>query len=204
MSQNSSLKQRLRKIMRLKRSKILVSDQQEKAKQLIPEMINRVEFINSQHIAAYWPVDGEISPIPLLGIAHAMHKKCYLPVLKASNAGRLCFAAYIPGDQLFPNSFGILEPMVRHNECIPAALLDLVFVPLLAFDKQGHRLGTGGGYYDKTFAFLHSDINTQSKSKPYLFGLAYAWQYVEQLPTDSWDISLNGIVTEEYCMMVSG
>lgn len=71
--------------------------------------------------------------------------------------------------------------------------LDIVITPLAAFDLQGHRLGTGGGYYDRTFAFLQKN----TVKKPKIIGLAYAEQQAELLPHDQWDIDLDGVVTEK-------
>ena len=68
-----------------------------------------------------------------------------------------------------------------------------MIAPLVAFDLQGHRLGTGGGYYDRTFAFLHE----LAIRKPDMMGLAYAAQQAPQIPSDPWDITLNSVVTEQ-------
>ena len=86
----------------------------------------------------------------------------------------------------------ILEPQDKAKKIL-AEDLDLVITPLLAFDAKGHRLGTGGGYYDRSFAFLYSNM----KKKPLMIGLAYSFQAAECLPTDPWDIALDGVITEE-------
>ncbi len=70
--------------------------------------------------------------------------------------------------------------------------LDLVFLPLVAFDRVGHRVGMGGGYYDRTFAFVQ-----QMHHKPILIGLAYEMQQVDGLPFCTWDIPLDGVLTEK-------
>jgi 5-formyltetrahydrofolate cyclo-ligase len=71
--------------------------------------------------------------------------------------------------------------------------LDLVFVPLVAFDKEGHRLGMGGGYYDRTFAFKTKHSHLKG---PKLIGLAHDFQLQSQLPVMPWDIPLNAVITE--------
>ena len=71
--------------------------------------------------------------------------------------------------------------------------LELVLVPLVAFDKQGNRLGMGSGYYDSTFAFLQ---NQKRPTKPYLLGLAYEWQCCDSTFTEAWDIKLDAVATE--------
>ena len=120
-------------------------------------------------------------------------KQCYLPVL---NNNILNFAKYTHDSKLQSNKFNIPEPTLTSNkDLITADQLDLVFVPLLAFTKAGQRLGMGGGYYDQTFAFLRNPLNNE-KDTPLLIGVAYDMQCLENLPTDSWDINLHGIATE--------
>jgi len=151
-------------------------------------------FVKSQHIAFYWPQRGEISPLSLLATAIQLKKKCYLPVLDPHIQAHLLFAPYQSQDPLTPNRFNILEPRLIESDIIPAADLDLVLTPLVAFDLSGRRLGMGGGYYDHTFAFLKQ---TPRPSRPYLLGLGHAFQQVERLPEDNWDVLLNGVATEE-------
>lgn len=98
-----------------------------------------------------------------------------------------------PGDALHNNCFGIPEPLPSIRRLIPARRLDLVTVRLLAFDDDCNRLGMGGGYHDRTFAFRkrHHRID-----KPRLRGLAHAFQRVEQLPVQLWDIPPDGAIGE--------
>ncbi len=117
-------------------------------------------------------------------------KHCYLPVLTEKNA--LFFVRYQYGDALHLNRYSIFEP-IDHTHILAAENLDSVLMPLVAFDKQGHRLGAGGGYYDRTFGFLAPS----SSKKPHMIGLAYAVQEAEFIPSDPWDIALNGVVTEK-------
>jgi 5-formyltetrahydrofolate cyclo-ligase len=82
------------------------------------------------------------------------------------------FSIYEPDDVLKKNRFGILEPEINFKKIIPAWALDIVFTPLIAFDSEGNRLGMGGGFYDRTFSFLHNS----KRSHPHLIGLAYEFQ----------------------------
>ena len=117
-------------------------------------------------------------------------KKCYLPQLTSEKT--LHFALYEQNDPLVPNQYNIPEPLPRAPIISPEEL-DLVLVPLVAFAANGQRLGTGGGYYDRTFAFLRAGKNP----KPKLIGYAFAAQKAESLPVDSWDLQLHVVVTEE-------
>lgn len=106
----------------------------------------------------------------------------------------LTFVCYQLNDVLTKNRYGILEPTSTLNK-IDVKLLDIIILPLLAFDRAGHRLGTGGGYYDKTFAFIQTCPPAQKK--PYLIGLGYAIQKAPTLSHEAWDICLDAVLTEQ-------
>ena len=99
---------------------------------------------------------------------------------------------YQHGDTLIPNLYNIPEPIVSSSNILPSKELDLVVIPLVAFDNDGHRLGMGAGYYDRTFEFIRH--NTESNTK--LVGIAYEFQHVEEVKTDEWDVPLNQVATE--------
>jgi 5-formyltetrahydrofolate cyclo-ligase len=90
------------------------------------------------------------------------------------------------------NRLGIAEP--QGSATLGARWLDLVFLPLLGFDRGGLRLGTGGGYYDRAFAFRQL---RRSWHAPRLVGLGYAFQEVEGLTAAAHDVLLDAVVTEE-------
>lgn len=120
-------------------------------------------------------------------------KQCYLPVQTAADT--LVFGLYQAGDVLKKNALGIREPTA--GVVLEADQLDMILLPLLAFDLKGHRLGSGGGFYDRTLAFI---LRSQAKTRvPHLAGVAYAAQAVEALPVDPWDVSLNSVITERGC-----
>lgn len=148
-------------------------------------------FQQSQHIACYLQNDNEMNCAGIIAAIWAANKTCYLPLLAAEEK-RLAFAPYHVSDFLYPNKYGILEPCAANR--IPVVDLDLVIVPLVGFDLQGHRLGMGGGYYDRTFEFLLGDNRAK---KPYLLGLAFEDQKVSSLPFETWDVCLNGVLTEK-------
>jgi 5-formyltetrahydrofolate cyclo-ligase len=127
----------------------------------------------------------------LIKLIWQQNKCCYLPILTKEKT--LLFVRYSPGDELEPNRYGIPEPVNKIQQIAPQAL-DLVILPLLAFDNAGHRLGTGGGYYDRTFAFLNQNKKNNIKC-PLLLGLAYASQQAIALPVDAWDIPLKACLT---------
>jgi 5-formyltetrahydrofolate cyclo-ligase len=149
-------------------------------------------FQRARRIAAYWPTDGEIDPLPALARAHAMGKTCYLPVLCPLRAGRLYFAPWRPGAPLMRNRFGIPEPASLRRVWLAPRMLDLVLLPLVGFDDTGSRLGMGGGYYDRSFAFVQSS----GWRRPRLVGVAFELQHVSRLPRQPWDVPLDAVQTE--------
>jgi 5-formyltetrahydrofolate cyclo-ligase len=113
----------------------------------------------------------------------------YLPILHHFNKS-LWFAQYLPDTPLYNNRFGIPEPL--HSSTIRPWQLNWVLFPLVGFDSSGGRLGMGGGFYDRTFAHKN-----RWPKKPSLFGVAHECQKVEHIPLESWDISLDGVISNE-------
>ena len=151
-------------------------------------------YRRARRIAAYVGSGGEIDPLPLLSAATHQRKRVYLPVLHPFRPGRLWFCRWQPGERLVPNRYGIPEPVRRRDHILPARRLDLVIVPLLGFDTACNRLGMGGGYYDRTFAFLNQRRHIH---RPLLIGLAHELQCVESLDPQPWDVSLDVVVTAQ-------
>ena len=154
-------------------------------------ILNGLEPHTGLRIAAYLTFRGEPDLAQALQQLHQHGHHVYLPVVDESN---MRFRSWQPDVELQMNRFNIPEP-IEGLICKPEDL-DFVLLPLTAFDAQGNRLGMGGGYYDRCFAFrsLKEQIN-----KPELIGTAYAAQQVEvgEIALDRWDIKLDGIVTEQ-------
>jgi len=145
-----------------------------------------------QHVAGYLCNDGEPDLGPVFQRLFTLGKQTYLPVVTGT-ARPLAFYPYRPDSPLRPNRYGILEPVGTPGDARSARSIDLVLVPLVAFDATGNRLGMGGGFYDRTFAYLHTGMAWR---RPCLVGVAYQCQRYRQLPTEAWDIPLQAIVTE--------
>lgn len=181
----------LRQTIRQQRRALTPSEAAACAEQLAQQARRHPLIVRCQRIAAYLAADGEIDPAPLLSHLWSAGKAVYLPVLTPFARQKLWFARFNPGDSLVFNRFGIPEPLQRR--LIKPSALDLVLTPLVAFDVAGHRIGMGGGFYDRTFAFLQ---RRQHWHKPYLFGLAYELQKQATIKPNSWDIPLDAIATE--------
>jgi len=150
-------------------------------------------YLSSKRIACYLANDGEIDPRQLIEHAWFMNKAVYLPIL-APFRQSLYFAPYKADSRMKLNRFRIPEPVCHPSEWISARQLDLLLLPLVAFDTQGNRVGMGGGFYDRTLAYLQ---HRSCWKKPLLAGLAHEIQKVEQLERQHWDVPLNYIITEK-------
>ena len=180
-------KDSIRRMMRTRRKELARVALVRREKQLCRQLAALPVIRHSRHIAGYWPNEGEISPIAALQHLIQEGKQVYLPRLTKDK--RLVFGDWSGDRALRPNRFGIPEP--AHRRFVAPRRLDVVLMPLVAFDKAGNRLGMGGGYYDRSFAFRrHSWMR-----KPLLVGIAHDFQQLGQLPSESWDIPLDMIVT---------
>ncbi|MEM9243628.1 MAG: 5-formyltetrahydrofolate cyclo-ligase [Pseudomonadota bacterium] len=144
-----------------------------------------------QHIACYMSLPREMNTQPLLKHIIDKRQQCYLPVIDKKHHGVMRFAIYRPGDCLITNKWGIAEP-TNDAEKIRTQDLDIIIMPLTAFDRQGNRLGSGAGYYDRTLAGIN-----HLQQRPVLCGYAYRFQQVEQLVPDDWDVPLDMVLTEQ-------
>lgn len=188
-------KKTLRHKMNKERLALSAPFRSQKARELLKTVSKLPEFRSAQRIAFYWPKKGEIDPTPILNLALKMGKRCYLPVLHPSKKNHLLFVEYCMNDRLHLNRYGIYEPCLGSRAILPAWMLNIIFVPLLGFNKEGHRLGMGGGYYDRTLNL--ATLNPPTMSPPKLIGLAYEFQQLDDLPKDDWDLKLSSVITEK-------
>jgi 5-formyltetrahydrofolate cyclo-ligase len=135
-------------------------------------------------VSSYYPMEGEIWPLPLMAALRSKGHSLALPVMQGK-ADPLLFRAWSPGDPLIPGVWGIRQPAPDRDVVLP----DIVLVPLLAFDARGYRLGYGGGYYDRTLRYLRSN-------KPILaVGLALDELEVDAVPHLDYDERLDWVLT---------
>lgn len=144
-------------------------------------------FINAKNIGFYHSVRGEANPSSL----RTSDKQFFLPALSKNKDQGLIFIELTDDTQFNDNEFAIPEPCYKEDKTIETSSLDLIIIPLLAFDKNGNRLGMGGGFYDRCFSFRKN-----IKTKPLLMGYAYDFQEVGYLNPEPWDIGLDMIATE--------
>jgi 5-formyltetrahydrofolate cyclo-ligase len=142
-------------------------------------------------IAVYAALPEELDAAPLIALARRRGCRIYLPRIDRRRASRAMQFAEMRGP-LRHNRLGIAEPQT--GATLGARWLDVVFLPLVGFDERGLRLGTGGGYYDRAFAFRRW---RSAWHVPRLVGLGYAFQQVERIAPAPHDVLLDAVVTDE-------
>jgi len=194
-SSSSAIQQHKRQIraeIRRRRRALTPRQQKLAARSLHARVLRSALFRFSRRIAFTLARDGEIDPMPLLQTALKRGKACYLPVMNRLGEDRLTFRRWLPGQKLVKGAWGIPEPRLA-KACAPR-FLSLAFMPLVAFDAAGNRLGMGKGFYDRSFSFKRS----AQAARPILLGLAHECQRVESVGVASWDVPLCGIVTDQH------
>ncbi len=194
-SNNRHIRSRKREL----RNQLTPLEQSKHAAALCNQVCRQAAFLRGNRIACYLANDGEIDPKHIVETAWKLRKQVFLPVLSPFQS-KLYFAPYSASMDMQPNRFGIHEPACRPREWVCAWQLDLMLVPLVAFDDNGNRLGMGGGFYDRSLAYRRSRLHSP---KPKLIGLAHELQREHELATNSWDIPLDMIATERRVIRVS-
>lgn len=137
-------------------------------------------------VAGYWPVGSEMDPRPLMMALSDKGARLALPVVRTVGEA-LCFRSFDFSDQLAPGIMGTPEPVTDK----PLVEPDIILVPLLGFDRQGLRLGQGGGFYDRTLEALRARRKIQA------IGIAFSMQEVASLPFLAHDQKLDAVATEQ-------
>ncbi|HDS0925260.1 TPA: 5-formyltetrahydrofolate cyclo-ligase [Stenotrophomonas maltophilia] len=179
----SALRQQLRQ-----RRRDIPAAQRLAAAELLADALLALPFAPTHgFVAGYWALDGEI----------ALHRwqmrlpdttTYCLPVLAGDT---LRFAPWRPGQPLTSSRFGIPEPDIAVDDTLAPEQMALVVAPLVGFDAQCRRLGMGGGWYDRSFAF-----RSQRPAPPWLAGVGFSVQQVDDLPVQPWDVGVDAICTD--------
>jgi len=184
----------LRRELRQRRCDIPAAARIAAAESLAGRLLALPFFPTSGYVAGYWAVDGEIA-------LHAWQLRLppglvyCLPLLGIDE--QLRFAPWRPGDALAGNRFGIPEPDVAAASLLTPEQMALVVVPLVGFDAAGQRLGMGGGWYDRSFAFRQ-----RQPAPPWLVGAGFAAQQVDALAPQPWDVALDAVCSERATFLV--
>ncbi|MEO5366462.1 MAG: 5-formyltetrahydrofolate cyclo-ligase [Magnetococcus sp. WYHC-3] len=182
----------IRQALLARRRSLSLAEVARRSRALCAHAVPHPDFQHASTVALYLPVQGEADPLGLLEQLPRLRGQCFLPAVVARGEPlQLC--SWSAGSPLEPGAFGIPVPRQPQLVLTPRDLgmLDLMVLPLVAWNRQGLRLGYGGGYYDRTLAGVH----TLSR-RPALWGWAYDFQEVPQLGAEPHDIPLDGVVCE--------
>lgn len=183
-----SLRQHIRETVRRQRQALTPRQQQIAAQQVMVQALGYPPLQQAETVALFLSFDGELDTLPLIDALWQRGQQVCLPILHPFSTGQLLFLRYTPQSVMRTNRFGIQEPLTDVRQVIPLNKLDVMLVPLVAFDLQGQRLGMGGGFYDRTLQ-QHQDYHFQP------VGLAHDCQQVDSLPVEHWDIPLPAVIT---------
>jgi len=139
-------------------------------------------------LAAYNAINGEISVDTTITFAQHQGIVTLLPIMRGE---ALVFAPFDSSTRLIKRRFGIMEPDVPDSQCLSASVIDIVLVPLVAFDENCNRMGMGGGFYDRSFAQRRT-----TAAPPTLMGVAHNLQKVDSVYQEWWDVPLDYIATD--------
>jgi len=195
---NKTPRQALRTNIRIKRQSLSKTEQSKASADLFIQLISHEKINQAEHIAIYLANDSELDALPFVHWCWQNNKSVYLPVIHPFCKGQLLFLKYDQNTKMQTNQYGISEPKLDVTAIKLVKELDIIFTPLVAFDKQGNRLGMGGGFYDRTLARWFQDYQTNTLTKPYPIGLAHDCQHVLEVPCELWDVPLPEIFTPEY------
>jgi 5-formyltetrahydrofolate cyclo-ligase len=186
--------QQQRQTIRKRRLALSPEDRSDLGQQICQRALQTLYYNKAQNLALYLSALGEVETQSLIDQALSHGKHVYLPALDPINKERMYFVHFQPGTRLVENRFGMAEPELKEENVISPKHLDLVICPLVAFDEQANRVGMGGGFYDRHFAFKN-EIAFASKP-PFMLGLGYDFQKIQKIDVAPWDIPMDAIISE--------
>lgn len=166
-------------------------DRQTASDKICKRVTRSREFFAASTIGCYLPMHDEVDPSRIIERAWRANKRIFCPVMKKN--GEMTYRYLGRNTTILRNSFGLWEPV--DSEIIAPRQLDIVITPLVAFDKKLHRIGMGGGYFDRSFAHLRHRNNWLS---PKLIGVAFACQEITEISPNPWDIRLYAVYSEKH------
>lgn len=196
-SSSLSKKADLRRHFRRQRRKLSPDQQAQNAQALQRNFLRTLLVIRYHNFALYSAADGEINTHAIISKLWEHSKQTALPVLRqhdystTTRTQQMQFAPFTSTTRFVRGKYDLLEPATQPLLTHPQFNCDLIFLPLVAYDNQGTRLGMGGGYYDRY-------TSHPRHSKILRVGLAHSIQESQQpLPRNKWDVSLDAVITEQ-------
>lgn len=185
---SKSLKSRLRSEALARRDVLSEAIRAHAAETLAEQLYRLRDRIGAGPLSGFWPIRSEIDPRPAMMRFSALGVPVALPVVTGLE---LVFKHWQPGEPLKSGPYGLSEPFDTAKALNPSAMI----VPLSAFDRRGHRIGYGAGFYDKAISRL------ASLTRPFTIGVGFSVQEINDVPDEAHDIPLDLIITEREIVM---
>ena len=176
-----------RRILAL-RDGLSVQDRERLAVIMQETLFSTPEFQTASRIALFASFGSEVPTGRMISEAILAGKEVFLPAVDMTERRLRFFRVRDPETDLRPGAYGIPEPFAAGDPASPASF-DLIITPGVAFDLEGHRVGYGGGYYDRVFM--------EAGSRPFRVGTAFELQVVERVPRGTEDLPVRLLVTEK-------
>lgn len=183
--QGQAIKAELRAGRLAARDAIGAAERVEKSLSLASHGMGAIDLDRGTIVSGFLPIRSEVDVRPLLDLLRDRGARICVPVVLDKET--IVFRELVPGAELVAGVFGTVGPGAEAAELEP----DIMLVPLAAFDRRGHRIGYGGGYYDRAIHRFQ-----QKGCNPRLIGIAFDCQEVASVPDEPHDIRLHGILTE--------
>jgi 5-formyltetrahydrofolate cyclo-ligase len=174
-------------ILRL-RDRQSLRDIESKSLEILDQVSHVHEYVRARGIACYVSKDSEVDTRPLIRRALDTNKRVLVPVVKKGDIDLFFSEIKDLGKELVPGSFNIPEPRPEFLRPTSLDTVDILFVPGIAWDREGYRLGWGRGYFDRVLKVLPVHVRS--------IGLSYNLQFVSRVPRDQFDVPVNMVVTE--------
>jgi 5-formyltetrahydrofolate cyclo-ligase len=171
------------------RREMNVEDRVKASKIICDRVTSSPVFLSAKFVACYLPMSDEVDTRLIIERGWRANKRLFVPV--THNNGKMFFREIRPNTTLHKNRMSIWEP--QSGQIISPRQLQIVVTPTVVYDNNNHRIGMGGGYYDRCFSFLR---HRRYWLKPKLFGVAFDCQKVERISPNTWDIRLYRIFSE--------
>jgi 5-formyltetrahydrofolate cyclo-ligase len=171
------------------RRKMHVDERHDASQKICRRFTRSTIFLASHAIGCYLPAYDEVDTLPVIERAWCANKRIFVPVLRKRY--KMLFREMRPDTPLEKNDYGIWEP--TSGAFLSPRKLDAVIAPTVAFDDDNNRIGMGGGYFDRCFAYLRY---RKIWLRPKLVGLAFECQRVEKISANPWDIPLYRVFTD--------
>lgn len=189
---DSSKEQRnlLRQEILAKRRQLTAKESAQAGLSILKTIMQMNVFKRTVNVASYISLSGELCTQDMNEYFMTRHHLC-LPYMVTGQKGKMDFYSFKKGDELVENRFHILEPKNQPENLVLEDKIDVIVVPLVAFDNKGNRMGMGGGYYDRMLKKVRKDC--------LVIGVAYEFQQVDELLVEEWDMPMDIVITDKNC-----